>query len=83
MSKTMTLKKKEMEELRAEIAREMLRLRRMAGTAQADSARVELERAMQRIEQGEYGQCVSCSQPIPFDRLIVMPATEHCVGCGR
>ena len=83
MSKTIAFTKKEMNELRAEIAREMLRLRRMAGSTQADSARVELERAMQRIDVGDYGLCVGCSQPIPFDRLIVMPATEHCVGCGR
>lgn len=83
MSKTMMFTKKEEGEIRGEIAREMLRLRRMAGSTQADSARVELERAMHRLELGEYGLCAGCSQPIPFDRLIVMPATEHCVGCGR
>lgn len=82
MSDIMSLTRKETDELRAEIAREMLRLRRMAGSTQADSARIELERAMHRLEQGEYGSCIACSQPIPFDRLIVVPATEHCVRCG-
>lgn len=38
--------------------------------------------AIRRIENGDYGDCVSCRQPIPFGRLSVMPEVTYCVACG-
>lgn len=38
--------------------------------------------AIRRLENGEYGDCVSCRQPIPFGRLSVMPEATYCVACG-
>ncbi len=38
--------------------------------------------ALQRIEEGAYGRCVGCDMPIPYGRLVVMPESAHCVGCG-
>jgi RNA polymerase-binding transcription factor DksA len=39
--------------------------------------------ALQRIEHGTYGYCVTCGHSIPHERLVVMPETMYCVGCRR
>jgi DnaK suppressor protein len=41
-----------------------------------------LDSAMRRLEEGTYGVCVSCRDPIPYGRLLVMPEAAYCVGCG-
>jgi RNA polymerase-binding transcription factor DksA len=38
--------------------------------------------ALRRIEEGTYGTCVSCHEPIPYGRLLVMPEATYCVSCG-
>ncbi|MCG8357826.1 MAG: TraR/DksA family transcriptional regulator [Kiloniellales bacterium] len=39
--------------------------------------------ALQRLEEGEYGYCVTCGEEIPIERLSVDPATPQCVDCAR
>jgi len=41
-----------------------------------------IDSALHRLEAGTYGVCVSCHNPIPFGRLLVMPEASYCVGCG-
>ena len=41
-----------------------------------------LDSALRRLEEGTYGLCVSCHNPIPFGRLVVMPEATYCVRCG-
>ena len=41
-----------------------------------------LDSALRRLEEGTYGVCVSCHNPIPYGRLLVMPEATYCVGCG-
>ena len=41
-----------------------------------------LDSALRRLETGTYGVCVSCHNPIPYGRLLVMPEATYCVGCG-
>lgn len=41
----------------------------------------QVERAMQRLDQGRYGFCESCSQEIPVARLAAFPAVTLCVTC--
>jgi len=41
-----------------------------------------LVEALRRLEEGTYGQCVGCEQPIPFGRLVVMPETTYCLLCS-
>ena len=41
-----------------------------------------LDVALRRLEAGTYGVCVSCHNPIPYGRLVVMPEATYCVGCG-
>ena len=41
-----------------------------------------IDSALRRLQAGTYGLCVSCRNPIPYGRLLVMPAATYCVGCG-
>ena len=41
----------------------------------------EVEAALQRLEDGEYGKCVECGQPIHPERLEVLPTAAFCVHC--
>ena len=41
----------------------------------------EIQRALRRIESGEYGTCVDCGKPIPLERLMRSPASIRCVAC--
>lgn len=73
----------QLRELEQELQRERARLARAAEGGDALSAvRVQvLDDALQRMEQGGYGICASCEQPIPFGRLAVVPETDHCLSC--
>jgi RNA polymerase-binding transcription factor DksA len=37
--------------------------------------------ALTRMTNGTYGTCVTCGQPVPYGRLVVMPETTRCVSC--
>lgn len=41
--------------------------------------RAQVEAALARIEDGTYGTCVDCGQPIPDARLEVRPEAARCV----
>jgi RNA polymerase-binding transcription factor DksA len=41
----------------------------------------EIEAALARMDDGRYGLCVLCSQPLPDDRLDVLPMTPLCLSC--
>ena len=40
-----------------------------------------IEEALQRIEDGSYGNCSDCENPIPQERLIAVPTATRCVPC--
>ena len=42
----------------------------------------EIERALERIEEGGYGFCVECNGKIPKMRLKAIPYTPYCVKCA-
>ena len=39
--------------------------------------------ALQRIEDGSYGQCVTCGEPIDPRRLEALPYATQCIACVR
>ena len=43
---------------------------------------VEVTDALERMANGEYGNCARCSSAIPYERLLVVPEAAHCVSCG-
>ena len=42
-----------------------------------------IDEALNRIEDGTFGQCVICSKPIPKSRLKVIPYAKLCIECKR
>ena len=41
-----------------------------------------VERALQRIDQGTYGQCIKCGEAIATKRLEARPEAALCLGCA-
>jgi RNA polymerase-binding transcription factor DksA len=41
----------------------------------------ELETAMRRMHEDDFGECVECGAAIPVARLIANPAAMRCVAC--
>jgi RNA polymerase-binding protein DksA len=39
--------------------------------------------ALQRIEEGTYGTCETCGQPISEERLEAIPYATQCIDCRR
>ncbi len=42
-----------------------------------------IDNALQRIEDDEYGNCLSCDEPIMVDRLKADPAALLCIDCAK
>ena len=42
----------------------------------------QIEAAIQRIEDGGYGRCGQCGEPIPKTRLDAVPYAAQCVRCA-
>ena len=38
-----------------------------------------IDRALEAMDDGEYGVCMVCGKDIPFERLKVEPMTQHCI----
>lgn len=43
----------------------------------------QLEDALDRLDEGDYGVCESCGRPIDPQRLDVLPDTTLCIQCAR
>jgi len=41
----------------------------------------KIEKALQRIDEGEYDLCESCGNPIGKKRLLARPETTYCIVC--
>ena len=55
----------------------------MAMQEEIDRKLGEVDRALARIESGDYGTCPSCGAMIDTDRLTVDPTAEYCVSCQQ
>ncbi len=42
---------------------------------------IRIEEAMTRLEDGSYGRCDHCSEPIGLPRLKALPWARYCIGC--
>jgi DnaK suppressor protein len=45
--------------------------------------RIQVERALERVENGTYGRCETCRNPIAPERLEAFPYATTCVECKR
>jgi DnaK suppressor protein len=43
----------------------------------------QIDAALTRIEEGEYGYCVSCGEEIQAKRLDFDPSVPTCIDCAR
>ena len=43
----------------------------------------EIDAAIGRLDDGTYGQCVRCGQPVGEGRLAARPAAATCLRCAR
>jgi len=41
----------------------------------------EVNQALRKVDNGTYGQCERCGQPIAPKRLEAMPEAVHCIQC--
>lgn len=50
--------------------------------ADASDILLRIDQALARIDDGDYGHCQSCGQPIPLARLELRPYGTRCVACS-
>lgn len=43
----------------------------------------KLRKALESMNDPDFGYCGSCEEPIPYKRLMVMPETPFCVACAN
>lgn len=43
----------------------------------------QIDDALARFDEGQYGICVECDKPIPLSRLQALPYAVHCIECKR
>jgi len=42
-----------------------------------------IDTALKRIEEGSFGTCRTCAEPIAIERLEALPYTTQCIDCKR
>jgi DnaK suppressor protein len=50
-------------------------------TVAAESVLSDIDAALDRLQNGTYGNCQHCATPIPFERLEALPMTRLCMPC--
>ncbi len=40
-----------------------------------------IDEALQRVESGDYGECVNCGEPVQEKRLDAVPWARYCLRC--
>ena len=53
----------------------------IANKTQAAELLRRIASALQRIEDGDYGECLECGEPILFARLQIQPEASLCIDC--
>ncbi|MFI5492055.1 TraR/DksA family transcriptional regulator [Actinoplanes sp. NPDC051859] len=43
----------------------------------------QVERALERLDEGNYGWCERCGNAIPVERLAAFPVATRCVACKQ
>ncbi len=49
----------------------------------AENKARSLEVALRKADEGDYGLCEVCGQPIDPARLAILPHTKRCIGCAQ
>ena len=59
------------------------RERTMSLARNARQTIIQIERALDRMDAGTYGECISCGQQIALERLEALPQAVDCLDCRR
>jgi RNA polymerase-binding transcription factor DksA len=59
-----------------------LRARLQGDMTQMEDNALNIEAAIERIEDGSYGRCEKCGEKIPKTRLEAIPYAAECVRCA-
>lgn len=54
-----------------------------AALKKAIETRDKLRRALDDIDDPDFGFCRGCDRPIPAERLMILPETDLCVQCAQ
>ena len=56
----------------------------LAGLGERERAEIAaVDRALVRIEEGDYGRCEECAELIPLERLEAVPTATTCITCAE
>lgn len=59
------------------------RITQVDAARKLDAKLRDVERALAKLDEGTYGACDSCGEPIGEDRLEAIPWAVLCVRCAR
>ena len=45
--------------------------------------RTRIDAALRRLDDGSYGECLECGEPIAEGRLAADPTATHCLACAE
>lgn len=49
--------------------------------AREDHLLKKIDRAIERIDKGNFGECLDCGEKVSLERLNARPIAELCIGC--
>jgi RNA polymerase-binding transcription factor DksA len=56
----------------------------LAGLSESTAAEIsQINRALRRLDEGSYGDCAVCGQPIDERRLEALPHSDRCIRCAE
>lgn len=83
-SSTDSVKPVDLDEPIGRLSRMELMQQQHMATANRESARTRLAQvnaALRHVDEGEYGACVECEEPIGYRRLSAQPESQLCLSC--
>lgn len=58
------------------------RLNKVGTARELDAVLADVDRALAKVDEGSYGRCDVCGEPIPPERLEARPWSVRCVRCA-
>lgn len=58
------------------------RITQVDAAKKLDAKLKDVERALEKLDEGTYGSCDVCAEPIPPERLEAIPGSVLCVRCA-
>lgn len=59
------------------------RIAQVSAADRLEAKRLEVDRAIEKCDDGTYGFCDVCTEAIPSERLEAIPQATRCIVCAR